>query len=158
MWEKKIVRFFFVGSFNFLLDITMLNVFTSLLGLRVLVANSISVSIGITASYFLNHRIVFRHPHKYSLLRYVKFFAVTGFSAILLQDFIIEVLAPRIYEVQSGQIVQLLGQSLQAHTVRLNVAKVIAVIIGLVWNFLLYKYIVFRHTEQPDMADEIVVA
>lgn len=157
LWEKKVVRFFFVGSFNFLLDIVMLNIFISVFGLRVLVANSLSVSIGITASYFLNHRIVFRHPQNYSLKAYGKFFVVTGFSAIIIQDFIIGVLAPRVVRVHPGEMVGMFGHSVPAQTIELNVAKIVAVAIGMVWNFLLYKYIVFRHNETADRDDEIIV-
>lgn len=158
LWEKKVVRFFFVGCFNFLLDIGMLNVLTAVFGLKVLIANSISVSIGITASYFLNHRIVFRHQQEYSLKTYGKFFAVTGFSAIVIQDFIIEVLAPKIVKVRSGETVQVLGRAIPAHTIELNIAKIIAVAIGMVWNFLLYKYIVFQDKKGSDSADKIIVA
>jgi len=158
LWDKRIIRFLIIGSFNFILDVGILNVLSLVFGLPTLIANTVSVTTAITVSYFLNHRIVFRHPQKYSLKGYAKFFAVTGFSAIVIQDVIIDVIAPRVVKIRTGQTVKILSHSVPAHTVELNGAKIVAVAVGLVWNFLLYKYIVFRHDDDAEGIEGLLVA
>jgi putative flippase GtrA len=152
---SRFVRFLCVGSFNTLLDFTILNILVELAGLPVLVANSISVSVGITISYFLNHRIVFRHPQKYSLKNYIRFFFVTGFGVIVLQNLVIYA-STKLGIANSDNTVHLLLFNVSDKTVVLNIAKALAVIVGMVWNFLLYKYVVFRHEDDADAPDRIV--
>jgi putative flippase GtrA len=157
MWDKKIVRFLVVGSFNFIVDAGILNLLTIIFGLRNWIANTVSVTIAITISYLLNHRIVFRHPQKYSIKSYAKFFLVTGFSSIVIQNFIIDYVAPKVAPIHASQVVHILNHAVSAQVLRLNIAKVLAVIVGMIWNFLLYKYIIFRNQEQPDEAEEVLI-
>lgn len=156
-WERTIVRFLCVGSFNTLLDLTILNVLVELAGLPPVVANTVSVTVGFTLSYFLNHRIVFRHPQKYSLQGYVRFFLITGLGVIVIQNLVIHV-ATHAGIAQSAHSYHLLTFDVSTKTVVLNAAKMAAVIIGIAWNFLLYKYVVFRKQDQPDTTDKIIVA
>lgn len=156
-WEHTFVRFLCVGSFNTLLDFVLLNILFELVGLPALVANSMSVTVGVTLSYFLNHKIVFRHPTKYSTKNYVRFFMVTGLSVILVQNLVIYVIT-KADLVGSSSMVHLFRFDISAGTIELNVAKALAVLVGMFWNYLFYKHVIFRHKNSTDVADEIIVA
>ncbi len=157
LWSQKLVRFFVAGCFNTLFDITLLLVFYKVIGLPELVANTMSISMAITVSYFLNHRIVFRYQKNYSFKNYLKFFAITGFSTIVIQDAVIYVSVHKLWVVGKGT-TRLIGLEVSLKTLELLGAKIVGVLIGMVWNFLLYKYLVFRHTKKTDEADEYVIA
>jgi putative flippase GtrA len=157
LWEQKLVRFFFVGSFNAVMDITLLLIFYKGIGLPQLVANTFSVAITVTMSYFLNHKIVFRYRQGYSLKNYLRFFAVTGFSVIFIQDLIIYLVTDKLWIIASTRTVAVGSHHLFAKTLELLAAKVAGILLGMIWNYLLYKYVVFRH--QPvDEAEEFTVA
>jgi len=144
------VRFFCIGSFNAALDFTILNVMVSLVKAPTLLANTVSVSISITVSYFLNHRIVFRHRERRNLKNYLHFFAVTGFSALAIQNLVIGAIT-HLAKVPATRVAHIASFNLPARTLELNLAKVVAVAIGMVWNYLLYKYVVFKHDETNEL-------
>src|SRR5215213_6386487 len=89
LWGQKFFRFLCVGAGNTLLDFTLLNILTLGVHVPALLANIISASIGISISYFLNHRIVFRRDEEHSLQKFVHFFVVTGLSILLIQTLVI---------------------------------------------------------------------
>ncbi|HUC88278.1 MAG TPA: GtrA family protein [Candidatus Binatia bacterium] len=144
LWGQRVVRFVIVGCFNTLLDTSLLLIMVNILGWQKIVANSLSVSIAITTSYFLNHRIVFREPESYSLKKYLRFFAVTGLGVILIQDLVIYLITDKLVVLSSHKSMKLLGRSVSERTIELVVAKLIGVMFGMIWNFLLYKYVVFK--------------
>ncbi|MFT4028597.1 MAG: GtrA family protein [Protaetiibacter sp.] len=140
---KQQVRFLVAGCVNTGLDFVMLNLLTLALGLPDLVANTISVTIGICISYALNHFFVFRYPHRIRLMKFLEFFAITGFSSLVLQNLII-VGFESLFDTTFGNSLLLFAGEDQRPFIALNIAKATAVLVGLVWNFLLYKFVVFR--------------
>jgi putative flippase GtrA len=147
-YEK--IRFLMTGFFNTGLDFLLLNVMVFLLGAYPLVANTITVLIGITISYVLNHRFVFRNESKLSFRKYLTFLAVTGFSSLVIQNSII-------YGFEAAGAAGFLFSIppvafiLENDALRLNVAKASAVLVGMVWNFTLYKFVVFKkHDMRPE--------
>ena len=155
-WEQKIVRFAFIGGFNTIISFAILDFFFKIVGLEVILANTISVVVGITISYFLNHRIVFRHPQKYSLSSYARFFLITGFSAVVIQDSIIYAIT-KVVVIHPQHTAHVVGFAINARTLEINIAKGVAVIVGMVWNFMLYKYVVFIHKKGKDNLDDPIV-
>lgn len=141
--EVQQVRFVIAGSLNTGLDFLFLNAMTLLLGLNIFVSNTISVTIGITLSYMLNHYFVFRYPTKVSLRKFAEFFLVTGFSSLILQNAIIY-LFELLFDTRFGNSLLFLPDAESNHVLAINVAKAVAVLIGLVWNFCMYKFVVFR--------------
>lgn len=146
-WNLKLVRFLCVGSTNTLIDLLILNSLVLTFYLPAIIANVISASISIVISYFLNYRVVFRstEPHGFSQFR--NFFLITGVSVLIVQTsaiyFIMHLLR------NDGRIVDavldLLGvQGMGIGIINLNISKIFAVLLGMVWNFLLYHYVVFR--------------
>lgn len=144
---KQQVRFLIAGSLNTLLDFVILNALTLAFGLPVLVANTISVVIGITVSYMLQHFFVFRYPHRVSVAKFVEFFLLTGFSSLVLQNLIIFGFE-NFFNTSFGNSLLLLPTEEGRHVLGLNFAKAIAVLIGLVWNFLFYRFVIFREPKE----------
>jgi putative flippase GtrA len=141
--DDRRVRFLVAGGLNTLLDFVLLNLLILLAGLPVLGANLVSVTVGITVSYFLNHFFVFRHGEPVTLGRFLRFLAVTGFSSLLLQSGVIW-LFERGFDTTFGRSLIMFGTNAEQEFVEINVAKATAVLIGLVWNFTLYRLVVFR--------------
>jgi len=142
------VRFLLAGCTNTALDFLVLNALILLLHLPTLVANVFSVLLGITISYALNHFFVFRHQGRISWSTFAKFFAVTGFSSLVLQSVIIwgfEVF----FDTRFGNSLLFLPSSGGNAVLAINVAKAFAVFVGLIWNFCMYKFVVFRASAKP---------
>jgi putative flippase GtrA len=137
------VRFLITGCFNTGFDFILLNTLVFVVGAYPLVANTISVTIGITISYILNHKFVFKSDGRLSIKKYLVFFAVTGFSSLVIQNSIIYgfQLAG---EAQWGYSIPIVAFVMDNDALRLNIAKATAVLAGMVWNFTLYKFVIFR--------------
>jgi putative flippase GtrA len=141
--QSQTVRFLIAGSLNTALDFVILNALSLLVGLPTLLANVFSVLVGITVSYGLNHYFVFRHDGRPSFRTFAKFFAVTGFSSLVLQSVIIygfEVF----FDTRFGTSLLFLPSDGENAFLAINVAKAAAVFVGLVWNYCLYRFVVFR--------------
>lgn len=145
------VRFLVAGCVNTALDFLLLNVLVFAFATPTLVANAISVTVGICVSYLLNHFFVFRYEEPISLKRFGIFFLVTGFSSLILQNAVIfgfELL----FDTEFGRSLLFLPSEDGRHFIAINIAKAAAVLLGLVWNFLFYKFVVFRtrRAESPE--------
>jgi len=148
---KQQVRFLIAGCFNTALDFLILNVLTLALGLPVLAANSISVLFGISISYALNHFFVFRYPHRISWRKFLEFFLITGISSLGIQTLIIW-LFEMLFATSFGNSLLLVPDEEGRHFIAINVAKFTAVLVGLVWNFTMYRFVVFRLPSQKESA------
>lgn len=153
VWDIKFARFVVVGVFNTVFDLIMLNSMVAILNLPLLLANTISVSIGITVSYFLNRHFVFRvnpETDRVSISQFLKFFAITGLSVIVVQNSILYVFDVFVGARDIGLhgVLGLVGLgNLSDKFINLNTAKLIAVLTGMIWNFLLYNIVVFKGGE-----------
>ncbi|WP_166879415.1 GtrA family protein [Salinibacterium sp. ZJ450] len=146
--QNQQVRFLLAGSFNTALDFLLLNVLTLAFGVAPLVANTVSVSLGIVISYALNHFFVFRYPYRISIGKFLEFFLVTGFSSLVLQNTII-FLFELLFDTSFGNSLLFLPTAEGDQVLALNIAKFSAVLVGLVWNFTMYKFVVFRKRNEP---------
>lgn len=150
------VRFILVGGFNTTLDFLLFNFFVLALGLYAVVGNIISVTICIFASYFLNHYFVFKHEGKVEFKKLALFVFVTGISSIGIQSAIIwgfELMT----RSEFGRSLFLVDELAKNNALEVNVAKVVAVGVGMVWNFLLYKYVVFKRPNSHIDPENILV-
>ena len=135
------------------LDFLLLNMFVFLLGAIPLVANVISVSIGISISYLLNHYFVFSSEEKVSLRKFFMFFVVTGFSSLFIQSAII-IMFEAFFQTEFSRSLFIIKDIAQNEFIELNIAKVTAVLIGMVWNFMLYKHFIFKaKTKKGDVVE-----
>lgn len=131
------------GCINTALDFLILNVMTLALGLPVLVGNTVSVTFGICVSYALQHFFVFRYPYRISWGKFLEFFLITGFSSLVIQNVII-FLFELLFNTKFGNSLLFLPTEAGRHVLALNLAKLTAVLIGLVWNYTMYRLVVFR--------------
>ncbi len=148
-----------IGSFNTTFDICLLFAIVKIFNWSPIIANSLSVSIAITVSYFLNHRIVFRHHGDYSLKKYAHFFLVTGLGVILIQDLVIYLVTDKLWVINKTSTFMAAGHPITFKALQLLGTKLTAVLIGMTWNYLLYKYVVFRgHETEESKEEELVIA
>lgn len=107
-------------------------------GAPVLLANYLSTSVALCVSFIANKQFTFKDTSKTKLSQISKFLAVTLFGLWVLQPIII-------------QAVIILGDSLPMPTTGLYVVgKIIATIVTLLWNYVLYNKIVFKHMDSKD--------
>lgn len=144
---SQVGRFGLVGVLNTILDFAMFNILSSQrVGLTKLQANTISTTITMVISFFLNKATVF-HAGGDATTQAIGFFVVTAFGLYVLQNSVIYLLAQRLrwprrmLDYFRGR----LGlPSLSTELVLKNGAKVAGTIVSLAWNYILYKQVVFR--------------
>ena len=150
-------RFVTVGIFNTLFDITILNSLVFLGHVPYLAANLVSASCSMTVSYFLNHRIVFRSGERHTLKKFVHFFSVTGVGILGIQSLVIYTVTHLLSSHQSAvvSLIHSLHLSLSVKAFELNLGKLSAVLLAMIWNFMLYHFVIFKKPD--DMIDADVV-
>lgn len=156
LWSKRPIRFICVGLINTFTDITLLNIFVLSFGFKLITANLMSASISIVLSYFLNHFIVFQNNHKLGIRPFLKFILITGVSVLLIQSLTIYILQHLFTLNILGSILAMHGTRQFIKVLQINGAKIIAVMVGMVWNYMLYHIVVFR--DNKDIVDEGVVS
>ncbi|MEI8338965.1 MAG: GtrA family protein [bacterium] len=152
--SKEKIRFIIAGSCNTFLDFIFLNILTAVFGIYFVIANLFSVSICITLSYFLNHYFVFRIKEPLGFRKFTTFFAVTGFSSLALQSGIITSMHWLLGTPFSRSLFIVGGVS-NHPTIELNFVKAIAVLVGMIWNFIFYKHVVFKDKPSKTEAEFI---
>lgn len=123
------LRFLVVGVANTLLDIAIFLVLTAW-GVPVIIANMISTAVALCFSFLLNRAYTFRAGPGV-VGQAVRFLVVTLVGLWVLQPIIIQA------------VLALIGDQLPS-TAALLVAKGIATVASLTWNYLLYGAVVFR--------------
>lgn len=150
LWNHQTVRFASVGLLNTLLDLVFFNILVHLFGLNIVLANSISVSFGIVLSYILNKRFVFNEKHTWRA--FLLFVCVTGMSSLIIQDLVIWITKDS-FDILAKITADLLSLGPVEPLIRTSMSKLCAVAVGMVWNFTLYKYLVFRKIEPKQVAE-----
>ena len=128
-------KFAIIGGFNTLLDFIILFGLTAI-GFNSVVANIFSTGITFVSSFILNKQVTFKSQKrtKRELIReMILFTIVTLFGLWVIQSLVIY--------LASG----LLGNFISQENIVLFLAKVIATGFSLIWNFVLYKRIVFTN-------------
>lgn len=129
--QHQVGRFATVGVVNTLVDLGAFVVLTYL-GLGVLAANTISTSLGMAVSFFGNRRFVFGRTNR-PIREVVLFFAVAAFGVWVIQPLVIVAVLRILSSISFG-----------AEPLALPIGKVVAIVVAAVWNFVLYKHLVFR--------------
>lgn len=132
-WHKKIA-FLCIGVLNTLVDISIYTALVANGWLPIFFANIISTSAGIACSYTLNRRFTFK-SNASSRKMFVMFFIITAFGLWILQPIVIWSYGHIISDSQLSP----------WHYVNVLIPKMIATVVTLVWNFVLYDKLVFRH-------------
>lgn len=125
--ESKL-RFAFIGGINTAIDFGILFLLTAL-GLDKLVANFFSTSVAFVFSFFANRTFTFKSTGS-AKKQFLPFLIVTLIGLWVLQPLVI---------LGVTQLLHALNDSLA-----LFIAKLIATIVSLVWNYILYSRFVFK--------------
>jgi putative flippase GtrA len=151
LWAFKQTRFIAVGILNTVIDFSILNILVFGLNFNKILANSISVSVAMTISYLLNKSIVFKHTGQHQASKIIQFIIITAFGLYVIQNGIIDLLIHHYnllgHLANSWLHAAIVSNSLNYNFIALNSAKLVATIITLFWNYLMYRYLVFRQHE-----------
>lgn len=131
--QRQEFRFAIIGGLNTLLDIAILIILTGW-GVDKILANITSTSITFINSFGLNRKFTFKSDakSKTAIAREMALFTIiTLFGLWVIQGFIITAITPAITS---------LGFSDKLSVI---IAKIPATIASLIWNFVMYKKVVF---------------
>jgi putative flippase GtrA len=127
------IRFGLVGVLNTATDFVLLNILAVAVGLPVVLANTISSGLCMMMSFRLNKKWTFRAAGKNYFREVVLFFVFTIIGVWVIGNGLMAWLVP-IMPTDWSEII------------RVSLPKVVATVASLIWNFVTYKYIVFRKT------------
>lgn len=145
--QKDLGKFFLVGVVATAFDYLLLNFFAVILGLPLLVANSISAPFSSFVSYKLNKKVVFEdrmHGRRKTLLLYV---TIVGFGILAIQNSLLHILEGGLARTMAEFVMPALDLvhlgSIGESTVAINIAKIGASLIAALWNFYMLRRFVF---------------
>jgi len=127
-------RFLVVGCINASIDGGVF-LLLSLIGLPVLVANLISTTCGLIFSFFANRSFTFsarRTDRRSSVLQALLFVGVTGVGLWIIQPLVILGLQPLVADLEW-----------LPEIASVALPKVAAIGVALVWNYVLFRFVVF---------------
>lgn len=124
-----------VGGINTALDFGLLFVFKAL-GVPVELANIMSTGLAFIFSFFANKKYTFKTTDTNIVRETISFVVVTLFGLWVLQTVVISTTLP------------LIEQTVRHHSLALLLAKLLATVVSLTWNYLLYSRFVFRQTKR----------
>lgn len=125
------IRFIIVGGVNTALDFGIL-FFLTFLGMDKIVANYFSTGIALIFSFFANKTFTFKHKSGNAKKQFVYFLVITLFGLWVIQPLII------------WGSTSLFEPFIPNEAINLFVAKLIATVASLIWNYILYSQIVFK--------------
>jgi putative flippase GtrA len=125
------LRFAIVGGINAVIDFVILFTLVAL-GLPTIVSNFFSTSTALTFSFFANKKFTFKDSGKNARAQFIYFLTITLIGLWVIQPIIIE--ATRL----------LLESWFTNKYILLFAGKVVANTVTLVWNYLLYRKLVFK--------------
>ena len=125
------IRFALIGGINTAIDFVILFILVGL-GVPTLISNILSTSSALTFSFFANKKFTFKATNKITRAQVLQFLGITLVGLWVIQPVIIFV-------------VKFLMSSLNLNTfVVLFIGKLLATVVTLIWNYLLYKNFVFK--------------
>ncbi len=128
------IRFIIVGGANTALDFLVLFLFVNL-GVDKIIANYISTSVALVFSFFANKSFTFKNTSQNAKKQFLIFLAVTLAGLWILQPIIIWISSAALTPYITNE------------AALLFVAKLIATVGSLIWNYLLYSRIVFKKAD-----------
>lgn len=121
---KQFVKFCLVGFLNTFVDFGVYLFFSRIVGLYFLYANIFAVFVAMTSSFILNKYWTFQNHGQSIKMQYLKFFLVNI-----------------VYFFLNNSIIYILVNQLRVFDL---LAKIIAIGIGLIWNFFANRYWTFK--------------
>lgn len=130
--SSKPLRFILVGIANTALDFVVLLSLTAL-GVELVIANIISTTAALCLSFFANRTFTFGSTGK-KRSQVLRFLLVTLVGLWLLQPVILLVLVPPLETIFAPQL-------------SIVLAKLVATVVSMTWNYLLYDLLVFTKSK-----------
>lgn len=135
------IRFLVVGGINTSIDFGLLFILR-MFGLPVITANVISSTLAFCFSFFANKKYTFKTTDTNIKREIGLFIVVTLFGLWVLQTIVIKVVS------------SILGDTHLPDGIILLIAKLLATVVSLTWNYILYSRVVFKKT--PETPKEIL--
>ncbi len=129
--QNQLFRFGSVGIVNTVLDFCLLFIFKSL-GLPIALSNILSTTIAFGFSFIANKKYTFKTSGTNIVREMVLFVIVTLFGLWILQNLVIMLSLPALAGLTRSMDLGLLF------------AKLLATVISMIWNYLLYRSVVFK--------------
>ena len=132
-FKNQKVKFATIGAFNTALDFAILFSLKAL-GINVAFSNIVSTGITFILSFILNKKITFNSTNKTkqeNIKEFLSFTIITLFGLWVIQTLVIYIITSILSNILISNIT-------------LFIAKIIATIFSLIWNFVLYKKVVFK--------------
>ena len=145
---KRIGKFSIVGVINTLIDIGLFNVLTLILSLPVIAASLTSTTVAMTFSFFANRGWVFESKTRNVFKQALIFLTVTAFGLWILHTGAVYLLTQKwLFLGNFGvSVAKILGLShfFSAEFIKINIAKVVGILVSMTWNYMMYKKVVFK--------------
>jgi len=126
----QIIKFGLVGTFNFIIDLSIYLFLTRELAFYYILSHILAFLVANYLSFILNKNFVFQDKNK-TLIKYFKFLGFT-LCSLIISSFILFIC------VHYLKMFDIYG-------------KILGTIIAAVWNFLMYKFIVFKTKDNLNM-------
>ncbi len=125
------VKFIFVGGANTAIDFVILFGLT-FLGVDKIVANFFSTSVALVFSFFVNKSFTFKNETKNAKKQFALFLVITLFGLWVIQPLVIL------------GVTSLTESFITNSAISLFIAKLVATVASLIWNYIFYSRIVFK--------------
>ena len=150
----QIVRFGLVGVVNTVVDYVTFIVLTIVFHIplsNVWMAKYPSSAVGMTVSFVLNRRFVFRATAHRARGQAFRFIAATLIGIFVIQNLLTQLFASKVqyFGIEASHVVDVAGLS-RTFTIK-TVAFALGAVASIIWNFVAYKYWVFRPDEDARM-------
>lgn len=132
-FKNQKLKFATIGAFNTALDFAILFSLKAL-GINVAFSNIVSTGVTFILSFILNKKITFNSTNKTkqeNIKEFLSFTIITLFGLWVIQTLVIYIITSILSNILISNIT-------------LFIAKIIATIFSLIWNFVLYKKVVFK--------------
>ncbi len=136
------IRFLIIGSVNTVIDFTILNTLVSGFEFDRIRANIVSTTIAMAFSFWANRTLVFKSDSKRYQNEAALFIAGTLFGLYFIQSIVIYLLT-ELWTAPLDSLANLITV-VDSSVVLTNGAKAVATVATLFWNFIFYKYVVFK--------------
>ena len=135
------IRFAVVGGANTALDFVVLFALT-FAGVDKIAANYVSTSVALIFSFFANKTFTFKDKSQNAKKQFILFLIITLIGLWVIQPIIIWVSSNTLASYVTNE------------AINLFIAKLIATVASLIWNYLLYSRLVFKKTGTSEVKDK----
>jgi putative flippase GtrA len=141
--KKTVGKFALVGSLNSILDLVLTYTLTTFAGIYPYWANFISIAICFVISFFANRHWTFQAGSKNLGYHMVSFTVVSLISGWGIQGLVVTFMGPPLNNLVGYLAIPVFDQITNSGYI---LAKLMAIGLGMIWNYLLYATVVFGAT------------